>query len=81
MAVIHRVDSELAEEYRAVHLERLEQMIRVLQEKVDGGDLGAHAQLRAHLEREAKLLGLDSPEQVDHRVVSKALIHVDVDRV
>lgn len=52
----------LRDEYRMLHLGRIERAIRGIWSKVVHGDLGAIDRLVRLLERESRLLGLDEPQ-------------------
>jgi hypothetical protein len=61
---LDRTDSALAEDYRGLHLARLERALRAIWPQCLAGDLFAIDRAVRILDREAKLLGLDAPTQV-----------------
>ena len=54
----------LADDYRGLHLARLERTLRAIWPRVLNGDLLAIDRALRILEREARLLGLDAPTQI-----------------
>lgn len=54
-----------AETYRALELERLDDMLFNINNQVRSGHLGAIDRALKIMERRAKLLGLDAPEKLD----------------
>jgi transcriptional regulator len=58
-----RVPMESVNEYRQIHLIRLETLVTILWPKVEAGDLQAFPHLMAALKEEATLLGLYAPKE------------------
>jgi len=58
-----RTPMESVNEYRALHLRRLEHLVGLLWPKVEAGDLQAFPNLLALLKEEAALLGLYAPKE------------------
>jgi hypothetical protein len=58
-----RAPVEQINEYRAIHLNRLETLITMLWPKVESGDLTAFPHLLATLKEEATILGLYAPKE------------------
>lgn len=67
--------NEAAEDVRKMELDRLDSMQAALWNDCEAGDKPAIAATLRIMERRSKLLGLDSPQQVDQRVT------IQVDRI
>ena len=60
---IERAPNEAVEEYRAIHLMRLETVAAILLPKIEAGELAAVMPYLATIKREAEMLGLDAPKE------------------
>lgn len=70
---LHAQTIASAERYRALQLERLNDMMLALWPAVKRGDTAAIREARGLMEREAKLLGIDSPTRIDLAVLMRKL--------
>tara|TARA_Y100000356_G_C11098024_1_gene202836 strand:+ start:156 stop:581 length:426 start_codon:yes stop_codon:yes gene_type:complete len=70
--------AEPAEELRAVEYERLNQILLVLWERVQTGELGAIDRALSVMDRISKLYGLDSPKRTETNMqISQGVMIVD----
>jgi uncharacterized protein YerC len=63
LRAVERTPIESVNEYRQIHLTRLEKLIEIYWPKVEAGDLQAAPHLMAVLKEEAALLGLYAPKE------------------
>ena len=70
--------SEPAEELRAVEYERLNQMLLILWERVQQGELGAIDRALSIMDRISKMYGLDSPRKTEvNQTITQGVMIVD----
>lgn len=65
LTYLRKYERVLAEDVRALHMNRMSKMVSYLWPAVERGETYSIAQVMNIMAREAKMLGLDAPEQVD----------------
>jgi hypothetical protein len=77
----NEVNADLRDEYRTLQLARTERMIRGIWTQAIGGDGPAYDRVLRTLDRQAKLIGLDAPVQINVTDEARARLTAMLDQL
>lgn len=69
------------DEWVAEELAKLDRIEKIFFPKILAGDLGATDRVFSAMDRRARLLGLDKPQEHRHTVITQDMIHAEIERL